>query len=101
MFESRFLLVVVKLGDPVLAGCALHFVLDFAIAEDAFRRDELSPSEAFNRTLLLEDLHHKLLLNLIELLQRCVQSPPIFIRSFAKDILEAKGGAPHEHFCIF
>jgi hypothetical protein len=42
MLESRFMLVGANLGDPVLEGCALHFILDFTIAEDAFKRDELS-----------------------------------------------------------
>ena len=30
------------LGDPVLEGCALDFILDLAIAEDAFKCDQLA-----------------------------------------------------------
>ena len=33
-------------GDTVLEGSALHFVLDFAIPEGAFKRDELSLLES-------------------------------------------------------
>jgi hypothetical protein len=36
-----------NLGNPVLEGCALHFVLDFAIPEGAFKRDELPLLESF------------------------------------------------------
>jgi hypothetical protein len=39
--------VGVNLGNPVLEGCALHFVLDFAIPEGAFKRDELPLLESF------------------------------------------------------
>jgi hypothetical protein len=35
-------IVGVNLGHPVLEGYALHFILDFAPAEDALKRDELS-----------------------------------------------------------
>ena len=36
-----------NLGNPVLEGCALHFVLDLAILEGAFKRDELPLLEGF------------------------------------------------------
>src|SRR3984885_5060977 len=39
----------VDLSDPVLEGCALHFVLDFAIPEGAFKRDELPLLESFGK----------------------------------------------------
>jgi len=53
-----------------------------------------------NRILSFEDLHHELRLNLIQLLQRHLQSRSVFIRSSAEDAFEAKGGAPHEQFSI-
>ena len=39
--------VGVNLGNPVLDGCALHFVLDFPTPEGAFECDELSLLEGF------------------------------------------------------
>jgi hypothetical protein len=39
--------VGVNLGNPVLVGCALPFVLDFAIPEGAFKGDQLPLPESF------------------------------------------------------
>ena len=52
------------------------------------------------RVLLFEDLRHKLRLDLIQLLQRRLQGLPVFIGSFAENVLEAKGGALHKQFGI-
>src|ERR1700761_8383302 len=49
----------------------------------------------FDRILLFEDLRHELRLNLIQLLQSCLQCLPVFVRSFVADVLEAKRRAPH------
>jgi hypothetical protein len=53
------------------------------------------------RTLFFEDLRHELCLNLIQLLQGCLQGLPVFVRSFAEDVLEAKRCSLHEQFGIF
>jgi hypothetical protein len=45
--RESFHAVGVNLGNSVLEVCALHFVLDFAIPEGAFKRDELPLLESF------------------------------------------------------
>jgi hypothetical protein len=54
-----------------------------------------------NSILLFEDLHHKLRLNLIQLLQRRLDIRLVFIRSFVEDVLKTKGRTLDERFGIF
>jgi hypothetical protein len=56
---------------------------------------------SLTRILLFEELHHELLLNLIQLPECRLQSRPVVIGSFAEDVFEANGGAPHKQFHIF
>jgi hypothetical protein len=45
----------------------------------------------FNRSLLFEDLHHELCLNLIQLFQRYLQNRSVSRRGYAEDAFEPKG----------